>query len=89
MPEDCESFRIKCAAIRDSRVRSVIEAISPDDKPYRQLSLPYLSQPKWLEVEPPRKWRGKVWALAMRYGVILDVEGLPRWFAATPEGAKP
>ena len=89
VPEQCEAFRIKVADMADSRVRTVVEAVAPNDKPYRSVSLRYGSPPKWLEVEPPRKWRGKIWSLAMAYGVILDVEGIPRWFAATPEGATP
>jgi|GEM_PF-3600046 len=87
VPADCEFFRIKLGSHRDQRRRSVMTVFTPDDLPAGSLSMPYGSKPKWITIEPKRADRGKVWAVALRLGVLLDVEGIDRSFAALPQGA--
>lgn len=89
VPADCEEFKLRVIPYPDPRVRSVVEVITPDDQPYKRLSLPYPGDERMLAVEPPRRFRGKVWALAAEQLALRAVEGIPNWFAATIEGAKP
>jgi hypothetical protein len=88
VPADCEEFTIRLGTNVSPKARCVLEVIDPDDRPVARGSVPSLGEPVDLVVEPRRRHRGRVWAVAMEDAVIVDVSGIPRWFAATPAGCE-
>lgn len=88
VPPECEQFRIRAMGWADARARTVAAVVDPTNRIVDRLSLLPREQGD-LVIEPKRAHRGKVWALSFDQAVVVDVEGIDRWFAGTLQGALP
>jgi hypothetical protein len=91
VPPACEKFRFTVSPV--SLILSqpvhvmVFDIISPEDRLFVTRTAADNIDPRVIEVEVPEKWRGKVWSIAARNCRLINVEGVPRWLAATYQGA--
>jgi hypothetical protein len=89
VPPECEKFAFTVAPIQRKDRPAQLEIISPDDKPLVSKSFWVDAGRQVVEVAAPAAWRGKVWSVAARNCNLIDVQGVPRWLAASYRGADP
>jgi hypothetical protein len=86
VPEDCETFSITFGGPPKNEGRSRIEIIRPDDHTSMMVEDLAYEETGTVTVEPKPEERGRVWALNLG-ARIVGTDGIPNWFANTPQGA--
>src|ERR1051325_9959915 len=87
VPKDCESFRITFGGPMQNEGQSAVEIIWPDDRTSRSVTPISYGKTEVVELKPTPAERGRVWSINLDRASIVDVQGIPRWFAGTPQGA--
>jgi hypothetical protein len=90
VPAECQKFRLTVGppeAAKD-RSKAMVDILNPEDRVAASRSLVKEAGPQVIEIEPDPAFRGKVWSIAAVNCRIIEMQGIPEWFAANCAGAE-